>query len=114
MANAAAHTHEAEAEVTATAKAGVQASLPRINHCAVQRQDPGQDQFLPVHGQCQKDILHQDHQQDPDPQMLLLPMVKQQVPRNVAQAGAHHVPDLLMPNQNKTNVMVGGGLVSWS
>lgn len=109
LANAAAHTHEAVAEagVRATAEAGVQASLLRRNHHAVQHQDLDPDQFLPIHGQSQRDALHQDHQQNPDPLLLLLPTVQQQAPRNAA----HHAPHLLlMPNQNRADVLLGGGV----
>lgn len=47
----------AEAEVAATA--GVRASLQRKKHHAVQRQDLGQDLFLPIQGHRRRDALHQ-------------------------------------------------------
>lgn len=61
MESAAVHTHEAEAEVevAATAEAGVQASLPRESHHAVQHLDLDRDQLLPVQDQSQRGALHQ-------------------------------------------------------
>jgi len=74
LAKKAAPIHEAaaEAEVAATAEAGVLASLQRKSHHAVQRQDLGRDQFLLIH---QRDVLHQDHQPNPYPLLHLPPMV---------------------------------------